>query len=753
MNKVLRHIVLFALCPLATVAMAQNTNALGKGVDDVSLQFDPDKADTLDPHTYMTDEQILYFDSLFNDKPDSLKTAINRADFDTITNVIRYVLENRYYVSGDEFTKKWYDHLYLEASAGTEKFIGDNDSRHQFKHIPVLGLSLGKQFSPLHSARAMIGIGNSFERIENSRYITATLSGEYLFNVSTWLHGYDPTRTFEFSPFVGAGIGMVHWRNKKSLNLDVHAGVQAKLFTGPQGYLAIEPYAKVARDNSDRSLNWRCMNMLWGANVKFIYYLRNNLSKEARIKYLRAADYDRLFSDEATLSEIAALKNDSNIVDWTQWKLDNLKDKSWRAPFFIEVANGFNVMDIGNMGMSCAGHQMSISLGKWFSPAIGMRFGFTTNSSTDKTKKEEEIYSPYPHPEYKCEYLTTYSGFRFESMINPIAFTKYFDWDMPFGGYIVLGGEIGWIKRYNTSKILSCPSESYHAGVHLFGRLTQDLNFFVEPRFSLYSFTTRYSNAPINNHMLDRAFSLDFGFTLLMRSNSYRRLYQVAPEDYEFKGITAGLGFGTNFVQGISNYKGTSKGFNINAQAFAEYYFNEISGLRVSLDYSNFNANKKAQYYDYDLNNGSYQKGYDKVKTTGVWNRKYYLLMPSIDYTINLSELLTGHYPNRKFNLEAYAGPTLVVTLGEDSELSDLERHQVDHAYSLINKTKSKVTIGANAGFKATFHIDKQFSIFLSPTFYVLGKTTPTGFTFAHQKIKTMETLNVGLQYHIPNKE
>ena len=63
------------------------------------------------------------------------------------------------------------------------------------------------------------------------------------------------------------------------MSLEGHMGLQLRFFTGPQGYANIEPYVGLATDKMDLSQNqnWRKIDVFYGVNFNYVYYIHNNL--------------------------------------------------------------------------------------------------------------------------------------------------------------------------------------------------------------------------------------------------------------------------------------------------------------------------------------------------------------------------------------------------------------------------------------------------------------------------------------------
>ena len=94
--------------------------------------------------------------------------------------------------------------------------------------------------------------------------------------------------------------------------------------------------------------NWRKIDVFYGVNLSYIYYIHNNLSPQERLRFVKnRREQQRLLSDSTTLQE-------------------------WQQPWIFEYSNGINFLTGTQLGTGeTMGHDFSISVGKWFSPVIG----------------------------------------------------------------------------------------------------------------------------------------------------------------------------------------------------------------------------------------------------------------------------------------------------------------------------------------------------------------------------------------------
>lgn len=116
----------------------------------------------------------------------------------------------------------------------------------------------------------------------------------------------------------------------------------------------------------------------------------------------------------------------------------------------MELSAGPHFMDAsGDEGVS-VGHETSVSVGKWLSPVLGLRL--TASLRSARSSKSEVMSGTASYDEL---YHKFYGGARLDALVNPLGFSKRFSWDSRFGFYVLFGGELGRVLRYEPSERLN----------------------------------------------------------------------------------------------------------------------------------------------------------------------------------------------------------------------------------------------------------------------------------------------------------
>ncbi len=691
--------VIAATSPLAYTSGAPSIAA----TDITSLAADGSEAHTMSPKN----DDGSAIDSV-------AKTRLNKAEG---FNALDYIHERRYLSKGDEFGGQRYSSYFVELGVGAEKLDAPTND-YSFNVLTSFHVGVGKQLNGFSSLRLRFHGDVGARAGSNIMLAKAGGQMDYLFNFSSYFDGYNPTRLFEVSSVLGIGGQVSKLRRNSSFekSFEGHIGVQLKLFTGVRGYVGIEPYIGVSTDQADVSgdKNWRKFDVFYGADFSYVYYLGNNLSKTRRRELIdKRGEKDDVVGDSVL--------------------------RSWQRPWFMEFATGPHLMKSSTMDfMSTMGHEVGVSVGKWLSPVIGLRF---TASLRSATHTEEETESPAPS--YDATYTNArrraYLGGRVDALINPLGFSKHFAWDKPFGFYLLAGGELGRLIRYESSYTMKCYSFSYGVGAHLWARIADGVQLFVEPRGSWYVYNIPYFNDDTRSEWFtDGGLSVNIGLTVSTYDRKYRRPAGNAREQSRF---TAGIGGGGNLIHRRSNVEGGGVGGNL--QAWAEYNFNRLSAAHLAFEFVSVGVLHSTSFYDYNMAYPS--ENYLRTSRTGVWKRRYRLGVLSLDYALDLTEALCGYRNRRLFEITAFAGPSLVMLFGERASLYPSERLQEGHVAELARPVDSDVSIGANVGFRLTAHVTSSLGVYLSPSLYVWKGFDLPGVNF--MMTKHIESLNLGVQY------
>jgi len=610
-------------------------------------------------------------------------------------NGLDYLMAHRYMANGEEFTPKWYDHVFLQAGLGMMQMMPPNDA-YRFNALTMVQGGIGKQFNKLNSARLLFHGAWGYQQAKDRRFTNYGVRLEHLFHFSSYFGGYRPSRLLEVSTILGVGFQHsqlsyknIMWekeqlsdiaalekagdfeeaavlrenmpKDRSASSFEGHFGLQLRFFTGPQGYIHVEPYIGLASDDMDLSTNqnWRKVDVFYGLNVNYTYYLQNNLSQAERLRYSR--------------------KYQGEIIDSVKPSIS-----TWIQPWFLQFSNGPSWMN-ANVGVGeSMGTNTTLSIGKWLSPVIGLRLSAVMQQAT--WSRNGNMYNH-----------SYYGGGRVEGLFNPLGFLKDFRWNKPFGFHLAGGIEYGQVKRYET-KALSTRYEAYHAALNLWWQPADGLRLFVEPHAAFYFYKVPYSNVSWNKQHRDKSVAVQVGVSVATRSKAYqKRYFGEESEEDRWLPLTVGVAGGLHLLSPTQHDDGDAT-VGLSAWGFMEYAFTPLHGVRASYDYIPM-------------------KRHDAKHEES----KYKIGLASLSYALNVGNLIWGHHP-RRFDFSLYMGPTVCVMPSRD--------------------------FGVHAGGKVSARIVPHVSAFLEPTVYLLRSKKLSQLHLLHfRNFHLLETIHVGAQY------
>lgn len=589
-------------------------------------------------------------------------------------NALRFALDRQHRYKGDLMKK---GHSYLDFGAGISMLKHINTGK--FEPVTSIHLRWGRQLSPLHSIRLGLSGGVGYIPSGETGNGPQTLMGmygveaDYLFNLSSYLLGYRPERPVEFSTLVGVGYNNMllgAGDNRKtaldlkenSSSFNIHAGLQMKLFAGPQAAITVEPYAMLSNkktDLTDLGANWHKYHVSYGFNLSYLYYLDNQLSSP-----LYAGHFRKKFKDGER---------------WFQSDADAL---SQRRPLFFDYGMGiagYTTFDQMSMG-STIGPSFSLAFGGWLSSSIGLRAALNaTNADWSKADNKTNMMG--------------YASLSIDALINPLGFSRRYDWQSPAGVNLIGGYEFGLLKFINAGEHNRSLSIGYRLGIQPWLRLSHNTRLFVEP---VYAFILhRQGN---NNRKRDDQISVRLGVELLM--GGQQSLDVDGKTVFLPAGYFVGVGGGWNTTVKKWRFTNTHSNLLKNGLLMAGYHFDGYHGVMLSGEYLT-----------------------EKVGLENEQEQRWKYWMLSADYKLNLSNLLAGMNLQRSWNFSTLIGPTLAIGEG-------------------------KAYMGANVGFQLDYRLNRHFSLFYQQRFYWMSKHLYESDQYYNQAGSLISSSNVGLLWH-----
>ena len=625
-------------------------------------------------------------------------SKINRAQQEGQLNAHDYIIEDRFLPSGDTFTSKsFWDHFYFMGGFGLQKIGGIEGFKLNTMENAHFGV--GKNFNPLSSARFYVNVDNALRGYSGglSRFYMVNGNIDYMYNLSTYFAGYNPQRPVNISAFGGVGFGLTKSSYAKSdmwaedmkgskFSVNAHFGLSFGIYGGPRSYFSIEPYVGVASDQIDNSVkrNWHKYDLLYGVRGTYAYYLRDHNSPEAWNRIRSSWHY-------AGLTDVEKLR-------------------VWQNPYFIDFQTGASFNN--------RGHNTAVAVGKWFSPAFGMRIGATGRNAEYRKVAQGDGY--------QMSNRYAWGGLRVEGIINPFGFGKYYDWNSQYGAYLVGGLSIGRFDAYQGNRAVNSHNiVNLEGGVRGWYGVDRGVQVFVEPH------ATRYEGMAVRSGVKRYAFDVNVGFTVTSEARKYRDTY--LPEELPVypnvaSRLTLGVG-GTYLQRQQTHYPYLSaqkesivSGFSL----FGEYRFNHYISTRIGMEYVNL----------YDIT------GNQLPKSQGGYaiNHSSHLSMFNVGPVFHLASLMRGVDPYRKWDVDGSIGLTASWLTGETA--SAVVGNPV------LPTTDSDLKLGGNINLRLSYRFTNQASVYFMPSAYLL-RNVPYGNPAPKKmgKWQALQTFNVGVQY------
>lgn len=409
---------------------------------------------------------------------DDLSINIEKKDTTTYFNALEYSLQKRYRPTDADFrNEKFIDNTFVSVGGGVQKlYMRDY---HRYKSGPELAITVGKNFTPLHTLR--VGLHwDKYRFIELShktgvhdQLTHVGVEADYLFNLSAYTRGYNPNRKVEFSPLGGVGIYCSTFDGDMKNAVGIHGGFQLRYrpVTGVAFFL--EPRIDLYSPGIDHSAtsNWHKYNMGFGAMAGIQYYIRPSGGVDSR-EYL----YEK---------------------------------NGWRDHLFVQLmAGGALPLSVADLGLNDAlGLQYGIAVGKWFMPALGVR----ASAFMASCKWGHDYLDPSLI--YKDDYL----GGRVEAMVGLLPLFKPSMKGFFLELNALVGVEFGRLKKELDmgQGVLKQGYAGFTGGLQVKARFLKHFGVFLEPRLSQipYSITRTEDNeiGEFDVDYLDRRFSLNLG--------------------------------------------------------------------------------------------------------------------------------------------------------------------------------------------------------------------------------------------------
>ena len=620
----------------------------------------------------------------------------------------RYVPQNETFIRRSKLT----DHMYVDLAGGVQWFDNTEGSRrlkNGFLGMAYWGLDL----TSVHGVRLGLGMNRFTDGISKKDFRNYELRTDYLCNFSSMLNGYQPKRWLDVSTVTGLSYYRCALDGVADNALGVNLGLQFLVKAGSNTGVTIEPMMAVVSDAFDLKINnnRHDTNLTYGIKVGLKY----------------------VFTD-ANLS----------------WPKDTARYLLKNS--FIETGVGMNMAPGTTIGTGrTLGSKYTVSMGKWFTPGIGVRLGVTADENRWKPSVTHVKIGEGMMKKYRREELQTHTGVRFEAILNPLGFgdpeeySRYTRWQFNLS----FGGELGWMMKgdhddYGDKQHLKCDYMGLTTAAQFLYQVERDVAFFIEPRYTLLNYDIPYENRPdLSEEYNDNLFSLSAGIRMnaptldMVKQNSQFRSLFVPGFFAE-----AELGM-CNFLQ-LRRFEDAGCKVGLTGSVAAGYHINPILNGKARLGFGKVNISNLYDYKeDIELPTGDFYP----MTYYGLWERNLSMMSLAALLEANLSNLFMGYDLARRFDLKMAAGPTIVGVIGSNDKLYGREK-PIGESVMIVGDSATGATIGFELNASIAMIITDNMQVYFSPraNFFsrkLIEKDSDTGMSSWPGVFSTM----VGISY------
>lgn len=348
--------------------------------------------------------------------------------------------------------EKFSDNLSLKAVTSV---VAPKSSSYGFSSL--YGLALQKWCTPSFGLRASALGGYIPYNFNGTVLPEVNVSAAALFNLSSYLGGYDVSRFCEVSTVLGAGYSWVGGCREEhtfvgSIGVDVNMRITRSLS------VYIEPYVPVY-------VNSRSLDYGFGTTVGLAYDFSGNAVQPA-----------------------------------------------CAGRYFLTLAGGLQVQNSALMRKASAaealGFHTTLGVGRRFTDFFDMRLSAAYSRNT------WQVY--YGGRRMPSEYY----ALRLEGVLDVVRLVmRHSDKVSSFGCGVVAGPEVGFMHKKDLGYSLKKYYVGMAAGVHADCRLGECVSLFLEPRFTFVPYTAPNDDSTsynINRNYYDSLFNLNIGLEIAL---------------------------------------------------------------------------------------------------------------------------------------------------------------------------------------------------------------------------------------------
>ena len=567
----------------------------------------------------------------------------------------------------------FFSHFYFGVGGGVEHI--NRRGRYNYNTGSSYSFFVGKDVAKDHSLSLAVRIGNNTVNGSDIELDKLGAQLNYHFHLTRYFLGYNPNRLIDVSTTLGVGYQKSEvWRNSTESVYGM-LGLRNTVRVSNRVHLALEPYMLIGSSgyngmmDGESSYNY---NASYGVSLSLIYTLKNELMGIA-LDEKPMFDRHYMFFEGGTQSIISDIK-------------------------FSETL----------------GRYLALGYGYWFARHLAIQFsGGYSVGNWDKYTTLPNLALGNPKYEYmsKVQYFFARAEVVGNLLTLPL---KAKDEDKGFCLAASAGYEYGFQWKYTeTSRQTSCYYGGLTAALQVKWLLRNGKALYLSPRMTLVNFGVPYKMPYeyIEKKYTDKRFSLALGMEFGLKRRPYVK--RDGDEDkYKFKengklkfrqSLSLSASFGSNYIMERGRYKG-GKAFNGNGAFAFEYQPIKYFGIRLKTDYTSHNFS--------DLTNYTEKINRKQYKYKGLWHLKYKVINGMLDLKLDLSNMIHGYDPYRKWDVAIYAGPVLSKHLPFEAKIDEGELTLSGSEISVNRSYSKEKQLGIHAAFNCRYSITHHWGVF-----------------------------------------
>lgn len=480
-------------------------------------------------------------------------------------DVLEHLMVKRYRPTDSLFnSSNFHKNIFLSVYGVGELTYSHKGGANPFQK--GIGFSLGKRFSKFNTYRLSVDYMKKEPITKDYQFSQTRMDIEidHMFDLTSYLMGYDPSRIYTMSIVEGLGLSYVPNAEHRLLT-EGRFGVNLQMKANRRLSLYAEPLL-IVRESRDNPGNWHKWD--WGVTGRL------------------GAMY--------------------NFTGYDPRK-GGYRNTHWMDNVFVQV--GMGGLTYTDADPQTAGVTSFVNVGKWFNP-LGMRIGLFTDMA--QRNVDEPINSR----------RLGFVGGRAELMLNLNTLLNPDYKSSPLEANLFAGYELGMAGFSKTSAYSGKKAlfNGWTAGAQLIYYVNPAVGIMLEPRYQQLTYSRDLSIGGSLQHT-DKFFSLSLGLELRRRDDLWReRKVNISIfEPYWFTELSGGVMAGAQRMNlnYITNHLGGVYSLALGRQ------FTPISGVRLGLDFENLlsstvHAHPVALSLDYKFALTDFLMGYNPQRKLGV---------------------------------------------------------------------------------------------------------------------------------------